>query len=361
MIKNMGKIVKAVAPYRHQGIINFKKGAYDAWIKEGGLIESAHYLPKQLIGWSYNHELPLLPKNKIEARLRFVEPISRKFDAFPDYVRYEIIPMIWDCWPCLDDRICSWLKKHKVKTAIFTSRQNAERIQKRFPEMQILVITEGIDTSKYHVGKELKDREIDLLEFGRGSNLNFNVNANHKEKEKNNDNVNVNENLEPGTGCTQPWNLEPAVCSHETANQPVNSIRYVCTKVNGKFIYSDGQLFETMGNAKVTIALPRCETDAAIAGDVETLTQRYWECMLSRMVMVGHAPKELTDLIGYNPVIEIDRGNITKQLQDILARVEDYQELVDKNRETALKLGDWTIRMQQVMEWLKVLGYEIAS
>ena len=47
-----------------------------------------------------------------------------------------------------------------------------------------------------------------------------------------------------------------------------------------------------------------------LAGDIETLTQRYWECMLSRIVMLGHAPQELIDLIGYNPVIEIDKEHV---------------------------------------------------
>lgn len=310
----MGKLVREVAPYQHQGITNFKKGAYDAWVKMGGRTAPSHYLPGKLLGWSCNHELPLLPKSRNEARLRFIEPITRKLDAFPDYVRYEIIPMIWDCWPCLDDRISSWLKKHQVKTAIFTSRQNAERIKKRFPEMNILVITEGIDISKYSPGKPLNEREIDLLEFGRGSNLNVNVNE--------------------------------------------NCLRYVCTKKSGKF-YTDEELFEMMGNSKVTIALPRCDTDTAIAGGVETLTQRYWENMLTRMVMVGRAPKELTDLIGYNPVIELDREHAIRQIQYILKHIEDYQYLVERNRKTALQLADWTLRMEQVMEWLRGLGYEV--
>lgn len=310
----MGKIVKAVAPYRHKGIINFKKGAYDAWVKTGGLTARPHYLPGRLIGWSCNHELPLFTKNNKEARLRFVEPITRKLDAFPDYARYEIIPLIWDCWPCLDDRISSWLKKHQVKTAIFTSQQNAERIQKRFPEMKILVITEGIDTSRYDSGKPLPERVIDLLEFGRESNINIYENE--------------------------------------------NAFRYVCTKKSGKF-YTDEELFEMMGNSKVTIALPRCDTDPAIAGGVETLTQRYWENMLTRMVMVGRAPKELTDLIGYNPVIELDREHAIRQIQYILKHIEDYQYLVERNRKTALQLADWTLRMEQVMEWLRGLGYEV--
>ena len=310
----MNKVVKAVAPFRHKGIINFKKGAYDAWIKVGGKTASAHYLPSKLVGWSYNYELPIFSQNKIEARLRFIEPISRKLDAFPDYVRYEIIPMIWDCWPCLDDRISAWFEKHHVRTAIFTSKQNAERIQKRFPEMRILVITEGIDTSKYQAGKELKERDIDLLEFGRS-----------------------NEKV-----------LKVAL---------PNEIKHICTKVQDRFIFSDEELFNAMGNAKVTIALPRCDTDPAIAAGVETLTQRYWENMLSRIVMVGRAPKELTDYIGYNPVIELDKDHTNEQIMHIITHIEDYQDMVNKNRQTALAMGDWTLRMRDVIKFLKKCNY----
>jgi hypothetical protein len=77
------------------------------------------------------------------------------------------------------------------------------------------------------------------------------------------------------------------------------------------------------------------------------------------MVMLGHAPKELADLIGYNPVIELDTINAIDQLNDILAHIEDYQPLVDKNRETAIRMGDWTVRMREVMKWLKDCGYEV--
>ena len=216
------------------------------------------------------------------------------------------------------------LQEVKVFNMLPKLHKQLERIQKRFPEMNIFVITEGIDTSKYDSGKPLAEREIDLLEYGRGSGIDVNVN----------DNVNVN----------------------------VNGFRYVCTKVNGKF-YTDEELFQMMGNSKVTIALPRCDTDPTIAAGVETLTQRYWENMLSRIVMVGRAPKELTDLIGYNPVIELDRNHARKQilyiLKHILKHIEDYHYLVDRNRETALQLGDWTLRMREVMEWLRQCGYEV--
>lgn len=311
----MRKQIKAVMPYIRKGIINFKMGPYEAWIKIGGQVAKPHYpCLKKVVGFFHNYELPSLGISNKEARLRFIEPINRKFDAFPDYCRYEIIPMIWDCWPCLDDRMSSWLKKHHVKRAVFTSRQNAARIQKRFPEMEILVITEGIDVTKYHEGKKLKDRNIDLLEFGRSNRL-------------------------------------------VVSKQALDGIHHLCTGELKRRL-TDEELFEALADSKITIALTKNFTDPQIGAGVETLTQRYWENMLSRIVMVGHAPQELIDLIGYNPVVEIpvdENANqqFVSKIKDILSHLDDYQELVDKNRMIALKMAPWEIRMREVKNWLE--------
>lgn len=308
------KIVKAVAPYTHPGNLNFKTTPYEAWVKLGGQTAKAHYPARLLHGLAFCYELPTLWKSGKEARLRFIEPISISFDSFPDYARYEVIPMVWDCWPLYFEKMCGWLQKHQVRTAIITSSQTAERMQERFSGMNILWCPEAVDASNYLTGKMLKERTIDVLEFGRSSNLDF---------------------------------------------SDLENINYVRTKVNGKFIFNNKQLYGAMGDARLTIALPRSVTQPEVAGDIETLTQRYWENMLSRMVMIGHAPKELVDLIGYNPVVEFDKGHVKEQLLDILAHIEDYQMLVNKNRETALRIGSWDIRMKQVMDWLKEIGYEV--
>ena len=311
-------IVRAVAPYSHPGFLNFKTAPYEVWKKLGGQTAKAHYPARPFHKLAYRHELPTLWKNKKEARLRFVEPVSLYFDTFPDYACYEIIPFVWDCWPRYFEMMCQWIEKHQVRTAIFTSSQTAERMRQRFPEKNIMYCPEAVDNSLYIKGGLLKDRKTDLLEFGRGSKINGN------------DNVN--------------------------GNKTINHVR---TKVNGKFTYTNEQLYEAMGDAKITLALPRSVTQPKIAGNIETLTQRYWECMLSRMVMVGHAPKELVDLIGYNPVIELDREHSDEQILDILTHIENYQETVNKNRETALRLGDWSLRMKNVMNWLQGCGYEV--
>ena len=77
--------------------------------------------------------------------------------------------------------------------------------------------------------------------------------------------------------------------------------------------------------------------------------------------MVGHAPKELVDLVKYNPVIEMDMEHDLEQIKQILSDIDNpiYQAMVDRNRETALKMGSWDIRMKLVMEWLQTVGYKI--
>lgn len=309
------KTVKAVAPYSHG--INFKMQTCDAWTKAGGQTMRSHYPWRIFHRFAFDYELPTICKNKDIAQLRFVEPVSINFDTFPDYACHEIIPFIWDCWPRYFEKTCDWFKRHEVRTAIFTSSQTAERMRERFPEMNILWCPEGIDTSLYSEGKELKNREIDILEFGRSNRKVF------------------------------------------KAELP-SSIKHVCTMQDGKYIFTNEELRQSMGDAKVTITLPRSITQPEVAGDIETLTQRYWECMLTRMVMVGHAPKELVDFIGYNPVIEIDTENPNGQINDILQHLADYRDLTNKNREVALQKGDWTARMQGVMDFLKGNGYRIS-
>lgn len=313
----MKKKIVAVAPFRREGVINFKIQPYMAWKRLGGAVAPTHYPPiKPLVGWFHNHELPRLCESGNEARLRFMEAINRKYDTFPDYARYEIVPLVWDCWPCLDDRLSAWLEKHEVRTAIFTSRQNAERIQRRFPTMHILAITEGIDTTPYSKGKPLSERSVDVLEFGR---TNRTV---------------VSEDDLAGT-------------------------KHICTSEITPRL-TDRQLFDLMADSKITIALTKLDTDPGLAEGVDTLTQRYWEDMLSRMVMVGRAPKELTDLIGYNPCVNVKRGeSYRKVIQRVLSNITDYQQLVDRNRDTAMRMAPWEIRMQKVMDWLKSLGYAL--
>lgn len=301
------KKIKAVSPYVDAVSCNFKLQPYRAWMNIGGGVAPAHYPWRRIHGLAYKLEIPSFCKNSHEARLRFVETNSIRFDAFPDYARYEIIPLIWDCWPSYDDALVKWLDKHEVKACIFTCAESSERIKKSLPHVNFLLITEGVETAMYPEGVSLREREIDIYMYGRT----------------------------PGT----LWNQMKALNGVGAGN-------------NEEFHY-------WLQHAKVTVALPQCDVFPERTGGQETLTQRFWEGMLSRMVMVGRAPKELTDLIGYNPVIDIDYDHFADQVRDIVAHIDDYQAMVNHNREVALRMAPWEIRMKQVMEWLKGLGYEI--
>lgn len=313
----MGKIAKAVSPFVNVTGSNFKLNPYKAWVRLGGKIADAHYPWKVFNRIVHRVNLPMLSVSNKEARLRFMEACSMNYDAFPDYINYEIIPFIWDCWPRLDEKVIKWLKKYKVKACVFTCREAAERIKMYLPNINILVVAEGIDVELYREGPLLKDRCLDVYYFGRAPH---------------------------------------AVCGKD-----------VLGDFSFKWGGTDDEFHERIKNAKVTNAFPQCDVKPIETGGQETLTQRYWECMLSRIVMVGRAPKELTDLIGYNPVIELKvslnsedaSSAYSKQLGEILYNIEDYQELVDKNREVALRMAPWEIRMKLVMEWLTSLGYEI--
>ena len=307
------KRVYAVSPYNHG--INFKMQAYDAWINSGGEHMKSHYPPKILHGLFRRYKLPSLNKNKKIAQLRFVEPVTIELDTFPDYSRYEIIPLIWDCWPIYFEKTCQWFVKHNVKTAIFTSSQTADNMRRRFPEMNILTITEGINTSVFRNNyKKIKEKEIDLFEISTLRRSYF--------KKK-----------------------YPIEYSKLCNISPTRSTK------------SDEDFRSVLFDTKVTIMFPRCDTRPQIAGNIETLTQRYWECMLSGMIMVGRAPKELIDLIGYNPVLDLNRENEIEHVEDIIKHAEDYQELVDKNRETALNMADWSLRIEKIRSFLSDSGY----
>lgn len=316
------KVLKSISPYVYPDQLNFKNRADEAWKAIGGESAIGVY-PRALHRLMFNYDPYLWSKCfkcTNEARLCFVQPVSLYFDTFFAGIKHELIPFVWDCWPCYFDKMEKWLKKHKVRTAIFTSRQEMDEMKQRFPHINYLWCPEAINTEDYKEGKPLEKRSIDVLEFGR--------------------------------------NNEKVLGKEFLPNREIgSSFKHVCTKVGDKSLFSEEQLHDVMEDAKVTICLPRSMTHPEIAGNIETLTQRYWEAMLSRMVIVGHAPQELIDVCGYNPVIELDELPKYGGWSGIISNINEFQRLVDKNRQVALDKGDWKVRMKVVRHWLEIQGY----
>lgn len=327
--------MKAVSPYIYPNQLNFKDKPFNAWKSQHPDAVVNGWYPKFLHRLLFEYDIFPTLCQRGEARLIFVQPVSLYFDASISVLTHEVIPFIWDCWPCYYDKMEKWLNRHKVKTAIFTSRQEMEAMKQRCPHINMFWCPEAVDASLYKEGQTLKDRTIDLLEFGRASGIVGDFKS---------------------STAIKPLN---GVALNSEALKPLSNINHICTKVGDKFIYTDEELYSAMGDAKITICLPRSITHPYEAQGIETLTQRYWEAMLSRMIIIGHAPQELIDICDYNPVVEIrDSGlEVREQVLGILSHIEDYQELVNKNRETALAKGNWLSRIKQIKSQLNSFGY----
>ena len=294
----------------------------DAWLSEGGCVKkSNHVIP---IKWaSLLTRLGLIRsveelKSSSKACLMVCNsyPSAR---AFPWNYRYEVIPVLWDSWPRYWRFTRSFIKHNQVKIFFTTSRQMCDLAKEWFPHLHAYWIPEGINTHIYNKGNELKCRSIDVLELGR------------KMSE-------FHEKL--------------------TRDKPENMKSHLFEKEPGQIIFPSFQeLKNGLADAKITVCFPRTMSHPLYAGGIETLTQRYWECMLSRTLIIGKAPQELVDWVGYNPVVEINLEKVGTEVTNILQNIDSYQDFVDKNYQTALKYGGWDNRVRMIKDKLEAHGY----
>lgn len=247
-------------------------------------------------------------------------------NSTPYYLRYEIIPMLWDVWPYSWNHIEKTIKQLKIRTVLVTVKSYAEKIKSEFG-INAVWVPEGIDIKCYHRGTDLVKRKYDICEMGR--------------------------QYEPYHQIIQ--NLHK--------NGGVNGFFRTTYDDNGKVLKfafeTNEEMYEKLPQTKIMVNFPKSVTHPEEAGSVETLTQRYWEAMLCRCLIIGKAPKELIELIGYNPVIEVDWNRTEKQLTDIISHISDYQELVDKNYAFAIKNASWESRVPLLKDKLEKLGYQI--
>ena len=236
--------------------------------------------------------------------------------SIPYLFKGEIIPMLWDCWPASWDILEKDLRKLKCRLCFITSSAVVAEMQRRLPDICFVHVAEGVDDKDYNQGELLTNRKIDVFEVGRRHNY-YHYRL-------------INSGFESGH----------TFIHH---NSPIKA------KMNLTFD-NWNDYTNTLSETKIGISFPNSLTNPKQKGHVETLTMRYWEQMLSRCVIVGHCPKELIDIIGYNPVIEADFVDPAQQLSNILEHISDYQEMVDRNYQTALTNASWSKRMPVILE-----------
>ena len=308
------------------------------------ICKESGFCPKPDVCPSYRYHIRSLLRRLSYGLYLLTHPILRRFPknsalliaadgssmidkAFPYYGRYEIVPMLWDVWPYSWKRMFDSLKILDVKVVLVSSKQVTDLINSK-SAVKAFWIPEGIDETHYLSGKPLTERGIDVFEMGRQMPRYHSV-------------------------------LQSMRHKHLLKDVLTSNIRKDGTLDNKRVKYSNEEVYRIMADTKVMTCFPQIDTNPGRAGEIETLTQRYWESMLSRCMMVGRAPKELIDLVGYNPVVEVDWESPEEQLVNILAHINDYQQLVDRNRKTALEFAPWRKRMPMIKRILNEQGYSL--
>lgn len=279
-------------------------------------------LCRHLTFWLYSLFFSSSKKNKAIIITSRGEDL--KLNAYPYYLNYEVIPMLWDVWPYCWERLFQDIKQLDVKTVFVTVRSMAKILNEKLG-VNAIWVPEGIDISAYKKGVELCQRQYDIYELGR-QHKKFHSVLIKMEKER----------LLSGY-------------YHNNYDQQ--------GKLTKLAFDNNADMIELLSNVKVVVNFPKNDTEPEAAGSIETLTQRYWEAMLSGCLIVGRAPKELLDLLGYDPVVNIDWSNPIGQMRSILSNISNYQYLVDKNYKFALENAPWEARIPDLKNQLNKLNY----
>ncbi len=226
--------------------------------------------------------------------------------TFPYYGTNCDLRVLWtyDVWEPDFERVAELVSKSKIELLLLSSYQATQHFkQLNLSNCKVHWVPETIDVNAYQ-HKEWKDRSIHILSFGR-SWLQY-----HDLIVK---------------GCQEHhinYQYQERSASHDVA---VHGLKR-------KLQFPTTEDFTAgLADSQICICFPRCVTHPALAGEVSTLTIRYLQAMASKCVILGSAPKEITQLFDYNPVVEIDWENPVEQIRHILDYPEEYLAIVEKN------------------------------
>jgi glycosyltransferase involved in cell wall biosynthesis len=203
------------------------------------------------------------------------------------------------------------IRRFRCVGLISTSAQAAALIADALPGFPVESVPEAIQVSRYLSTVPLSNRSTGVLELGRRY---------------------------------EKWHGE-VLDALRTAEVP-----HLYEREKGQLVFpTDAEMVAGLQNAAISVCFPRSMTHPESAGAIETMTQRYLESMAAGCLILGHAPAEMIEFFGYNPVIEADPVRPAEQLSSILAHLDEHQDLVDRNREAVVRMGDWQERAKEIV------------
>lgn len=249
--------------------------------------------------------------------VREIRPMMamQPWHLFPTVLWRRSILICWDVWLPDYAEWYAFFRRVRPEVVFMTARQSVEYFAPRLTETRVEWLPEATDPRHYDAHLPLKER-TDVLEMGR---------------------------------------------RHDSLHSSILGIpesagfahRY--ERRRGELVFSDRKALATgLARTAVSVCLPSSMTHPERSGDVEVLTHRYLETMASGAVLWGHAPSDLIDLFGYNPVVEIEWDDPAVQLAALLADVDAHQHLVARNMQVLIQRGTWNVRVRELLSRLSV-------
>jgi hypothetical protein len=261
-------------------------------------------------GSSLGFPLPVL-RLGVKGRDLFAVSIGlnvRKFMPFYFSAGRKSIYLL-DAWPAVHDRLGQFIRHLNIDPVFLSSSQAVERLRRSVPGSRFYWLPEGTDPARYRFAL-FPEKDIDVLQFGRKSD------AYHR----------------------------LVVAPLEDAGRV-----YLYEKVKGEIIFqTEDDFIDGLARSKVSVCFPSSMTHPERSGDIETLTARYLQSMVAKCLVVGHAPPEMVELFGYNPVIEVDWGNPVAQLLHILDHYSDHLPFIEQNYQEVVANHSWQRRWEQI-------------
>ena len=158
---------------------------------------------------------------------------------------------MFDAWPKEHDRIIKFLNAFKVNNVFFTSSQAVEMIRTKVHHTNCFWVPEGINPEMYTY-YDYKDKTIDVLALGRRYDAYHDLIVNCLKK---------------------------------------NKKEYLYEKERGSLIFPTQNSFvDGIAKSKISICVPSSITHPDRSGNIETMTVRYLQSMVSKCIILGHAP-----------------------------------------------------------------------
>ena len=216
---------------------------------------------------------------------------------------------LFDAWSASHARILQFVQSWEVDDVFVSSSQAVERLNQQIGARRFIWMPEAVSLEKY-LRRPYAEKDIDVLQLGRR------YDAYHNQ-------------------------IVAAMESYKRT--------YLYERQRGQVIFPAREEFLAgLARSKISICVPCSITHPDRAGDIETMTMRYLQSMASKCLVVGHAPAEMIELFGYNPVVEIDKKNPARQLLELLDNFEDYVPLIEKNYAVVASEHTWRKRWQQI-------------